>query len=219
VGDLDLLTYATRPAAGDPEGLLVLIHGRGTNEFDLLPLGDALDPERRLTVVSPRAPFTLPPGGAHWYAVHRVGFPDPATFWPAFQTLGRWLDALPESFSVPWEHTVLGGFSQGAVMTYALGLGPDRVPPAGLIALSGFIPTVEGFELQLEDRRDYRVAIGHGTLDPIIPVEFGRAAGDRLTEAGLSVLYRQSPMPHTIDPGFIEELVPWVRGVLARLPR
>jgi phospholipase/carboxylesterase len=151
--------------------------------------------------------------------VHRVGFPDPAPFWTAFQTLGRWLDALPETFSVPWESTVVGGFSQGAAMTYALGLGPDRAPPAGLIALSGFIPTVEGFELELEDRRDYPVAIGHGTLDPIIPVEFGRAARDRLTEAGLKVLYRESPMPHTIDPGFIEELVPWVRGVLAGLPR
>jgi hypothetical protein len=46
------LVQAERPAEGDPEGLLVLHHGRGTNEQDLLPLADALDPERRLHVVA-----------------------------------------------------------------------------------------------------------------------------------------------------------------------
>src|SRR5437763_3044940 len=69
-----------RPAAGEPEGLLVLFHGRGADEHDLCPLFDALDPERRLLGVSPRGPLSLPPGGAHWYALRQIGYPDPETF-------------------------------------------------------------------------------------------------------------------------------------------
>ena len=71
-------------AAGEPEGALVLFHGRGADEHDLLPLLDALDPERRLRRLLPRGPLSLPPGGAHWYVVPRVGYPDPATFAEGF---------------------------------------------------------------------------------------------------------------------------------------
>ena len=110
---------------------------------------------------------------------------------------------------------MLGGFSQGAVMTYALGLGSGRPAPAGLIALSGFIPTVAGLSLDLESRRGLPVAIGHGTLDPVIGIEFGRDARDRLAAAGLDVLYRESPMSHAIDTDFIAELRDWL---LARIP-
>src|SRR6202022_680749 len=113
----------------------------------------------------------------------------------------------------------LGGFSQGAVMSYALGLGPGRPPPAAVLALSGFIPSVEGFELELEGRRGYPAAIGHGTLDPVIPVDFARAARQQLEAAGLDVLYRESPMPHTIDPAFIDELRPWVWAALGGASR
>ena len=55
----------------------MLLHGRGTSERDLLPLLDELDPERRLTGITPRGPLSLPPGGAHWYKVRTVGFPGP----------------------------------------------------------------------------------------------------------------------------------------------
>ena len=69
--------FRERPAAGEASGLLVLHHGRGTDEHDLLPLADALDPRKRLHVVTPRAPLTLPGwAGHHWYVVPRVGYPD-----------------------------------------------------------------------------------------------------------------------------------------------
>jgi phospholipase/carboxylesterase len=199
------LEYRERPADGEPEGALVLFHGRGADENDLFPLLDALDPERRLAGFTPRGPLSLPPGGAHWYVVPRVGYPDPVTFWQTYEQATEWLDSLP------YERIVLGGFSQGAVMTYALGLGRGRPRPAALVALSGFIPTVEGFELDLSQPLP-PVAIGHGTYDPVISVEFGRRARDVLEEAGASVLYRESPMPHTIDPGFVAELQPWLRS-------
>ena len=199
-----------RPADGDPEGALVLFHGRGTDEHDLFPLLDLLDPERRLVGATARGPLSLPPGGAHWYIVRRVGFPDVDTFRSGYEQASGWLDDLLARYDVPPERTVLGGFSQGGVMAYALGLGAGRPRPAGIMALSSFIPTVEGFELG--DATGVPVAIGHGTYDPVIGVEFGRDARDRLTEAGAEVTYRESPMPHAIDPGFLRELPEWVRG-------
>ena len=196
----------TRPAAGEPDGALVLLHGRGADQHDLFPLLDALDPERRLLGLTPRGPLALPPGGAHWYVVRRVGFPDPPTFRASLERLAEWLDGL----GVPLGRTVLGGFSQGAVMAHALGLGRGRGRPAGVLALSGFIPTVEGFELDLEGRRRLPVAIGHGMHDAVIPVSLGREARDRLEAAGLAVTYRESPMGHSIDPGFLPDLRAWL---------
>jgi phospholipase/carboxylesterase len=212
-----LLDHLVRPAAGQADGALVLFHGRGTSEHDLFPLLDMLDPERRLVGVTPRGPLALPPGGAHWYVVRQVGFPDPDTFGPTYDLASRWLDRLAEETGVPPERTVLGGFSQGAVMSHALGLGTGRPRPAGILALSGFIPVVEGFEPDLGPPLP-PVAIGHGTLDPVISVEFGRRARAILEGAGADLLYREYPLPHTIDPRFLDELKGWVRDVVERAP-
>jgi phospholipase/carboxylesterase len=71
------------------------------------------------------------------------------------------------------------------------------------------VPTVDGFDLDLAPPLP-PVAIGHGTLDPLIPVEFGRAARALLEEAGADVLYREYPLPHTIDPAIARELPEWI---------
>jgi phospholipase/carboxylesterase len=207
------LVSVRRAAAGEPAGMLVLLHGRGADERDLLPVGDYLDPDRRLLVVSPRGPLSLPPGGAHWYVVRALGFPDPPTFLPAFAAASAWLDATVRDSGLGWDRVAVGGFSQGAVMTYALGLAAGRPRPAALIALSGFMPTVPGFELDLA-RPLPPVAIGHGTYDPVIGVDWGRQARAALEGAGAEVVYRESPMPHTIDPSFLEGLRPWLAEAL-----
>ena len=215
---IDALAHRVRPAAGEPEGGLVLLHGRGTDEHDLFPVLDFLDPERRLAAATARAPLSLPPGGRHWYAFMRVGYPEPQTFFETYGLLAAWLDALPDALGVPWSRTVLGGFSQGTVMSYALGLGAGRPSPAGVLAMSGFMPTVEGFSLDLDSRRGLAVAITHGTLDPVIPVGLGRQARDLLEGAGLAVTYRESAMAHTIDPRLLPELQAWLRGVTSSAP-
>jgi phospholipase/carboxylesterase len=199
------ITHLTRPAREEPKRLLVLFHGRGADEQDLFPLLDLLDPERRLLGVTPRGPLSLPPGGAHWYALYRLGEPDPQTFLETYASVVEWLDGL----GFPSERTILGGFSQGAVMAYALSLGRGRPRPAALIALSGFIPSVPGFELDLTPPLP-PVAIGHGMYDDVIGVEWGRAARELLANAGADVLYRESPMGHSIDPAFLEEIAAWL---------
>jgi phospholipase/carboxylesterase len=204
------LTALERPAAGEPAGALVLLHGRGADEHDLYPLLDALDPERRLVGYTPRGPLSLPPGGAHWYRLGGIPTPDPATFLPTFDLLTGWLDALP----FDPDRLVLGGFSQGAVMSYAAGLGRGRARPTGLVCLSGFLPRVDGFALDLDGLDGYPVSIAHGSLDPVISVEWSREARGVLEAAGADVVYRESPLPHTIDPQIVPELATFVRRCL-----
>jgi phospholipase/carboxylesterase len=197
-----------RPAAGEPQGSLVLLHGRGADEYDLHGLLDALDPERRLHGVTPRGPHALPPGGAHWYRLGGIPTPDPETFWPSFEALSELLDGLPQPL-------VLGGFSQGAVMSWALGLGRGAAKrPAAIVALSGFMPRVEQLELDLSGLEGYPVAIAHGSLDPVIPVDFSREARTVMEGAGADVLYREAPLPHTIDPSILPELQAFVAAAI-----
>ena len=152
------LTFRERPAAGDPAGLLVLHHGRGADEHDLLGLADVLDPQQRLHVATPRAPLTLPGWpGHHWYIVPRVGYPDPDTFRAAYAKLAGFHDELWERTGLTPEQTVFGGFSMGSVMSYALGLGPDRPAPAGILAFSGFVPIVDGWEPEGTVVKDFQM--------------------------------------------------------------
>jgi phospholipase/carboxylesterase len=199
------VTALIREATSTPAGAIVLTHGRGADADDLQPLVDLLDPEAHLLAVFPRGPLALPPGGRHWYIVRQVGFPDAETFLPTFEELAEHLDSLLAEREIPWERTVLAGFSQGAVMSYALGLGVGRPKPAAILAFSGFIPTVEGFDLALDDRVGLPVSISHGSLDPVISAEFGRSARERLAPAGLEVRYREDPVGHTIAPGALAQ--------------
>ena len=167
-------------------------------------------------MVAPRAPLQLRGSpGYHWYLVPRVGYPDPDSFYAASRELADLHDALWERTGVGPERTVLGGFSMGTVMSYALGLGGDRQPPAGILALSGFIPTVEGWEPSLEDRKATRVLIAHGRNDGVIPVTFARRARELLDSAGFDVDYRESEAAHHVDPGDIPRSVVWLGDVLA----
>ena len=209
------LVFQERPADGEPAGLLVLHHGRGADEHDLLGLADVLDPGRRLHVATPRAPLRLPgwPGN-HWYVVPRVGYPDPDTWRAAHAALAGFHDELWERTGTTPEQTVLGGFSMGSVMSYSLGLGPGRPAPAGILAFSGFIPTVDGWMPSLPDRTDTRVFIAHGRYDQVMDVGFARKAKELIEVAGLPLEYHESDAAHHIDPAHIPAAVDWLAGTI-----
>lgn len=209
------LAYEERPSDGAAHALLVLHHGRGADERDLLPLADALDPARRLHVVSPRAPLELPGfPGYHWYVVPRVGYPDPETFRGAFESLARFHDDLWARTGIAPERTVLGGFSMGSVMSYALGLSGERPVPAGILAFSGFTPEVAGWQPALAGRRGLRVFIVHGRNDPVISVDFGRRARELLAQGGLDVEYHESDLAHQIDLSHVAAAADWLGTTL-----
>lgn len=206
------LTARERPAAGEPEGALVLFHGRGADEYDLYPLLDELDPEGRLVGATPRGPLSLPPGGAHWYALGGIPTPEARTFSASYGAASDWLDSFLAERGLTHDQLVLGGFSQGGVMAYSLGLGAGRPRPAALTVFSSFIPRVEGFELDLSQPLP-PIAIGHGMHDPVIEVEWGRRAREQLELAGADVLYKETPMFHQIDPAFVGEVAGWLAGL------
>ena len=197
-----------RESTGEPAGALVLLHGRGADEHDLFPLLDLLDPARRLLGVTPGGPLHLPPGGKHWYTLGGIPTPDAETFHATAPLLAAFLDALP----MPMDRVVLGGFSQGAVMSYAMSLGPGRPRPAAVVAMSGFLPRVADWPLEPERLRGVPVGIAHGSLDPVIPAQFAAEAEATLTAAGADVLRLSSPVPHMVDPDWIEPL----RDLVAR---
>jgi phospholipase/carboxylesterase len=208
---MSALFYRERAADGEPDGLLILHHGRGTDELDLLPLADVLDPARRLHVVTPRAPLRLPGfPGYHWYVVPRVGYPDPTTFYDARDKLAELHDELWRRTGLAPTQTVLGGFSMGSVMSYALALANGRPAPAGILAFSGFIPTVAGWQEELAGRELVRAFISHGRQDPVIDVGFARSAREELESAGLRVDYHEFDGGHQIDPAQIPMAASWL---------
>ena len=193
----------------------MLHHGRGTVEQDLLRLADLIDPPRRLHIVTPRAPLTVPGSpGYHWYLVPRVGYPDPETFAAARAALAGLHDELWQKTGLTAAQTVLGGFSMGCVMSYATGLDGARPAPAGILAFSGFMPTVPGWEPDMDERRGLPVQISHGRQDPVISIEFARAAVARLTEGGLAVDYREFDGGHWIDPYDLERAQAFLAATL-----
>jgi phospholipase/carboxylesterase len=209
------LAFAERPAASDPAGLLVLHHGRGADEHDLLRFAEVLDPAHRLHVVTPRAPLTLPGSpGHHWYLVPRVGYPDPDTFRSAFAKLAQFHDELWERTGILPQKTVLGGFSMGSAMSYALALDAGRPVPAGVLAFSGFVPNVEGWQPDLASRKGLRAFIAHGRNDPVISVELARRAAALLREGGVDVEYHEDEGGHFIDPAHIPPAVDWLQATV-----
>lgn len=203
-------TLPVRVREGTGDHTLVLLHGRGADENDLYGLFDVLDPERKLRGITVGGPLFLPPGGRHWYVVPRVGFPDHDTFTATWAQLQRTLD---DELGVDWATTVVGGFSQGTVMSYALGLGAGRPAPAGVLALSGFVPTVDGWSADVAGRPGLPIFIAHGSQDPVISVDFARQARALLEAGGAAVEYHETPMAHAIDPRVLPDMQRWMTGL------
>ena len=193
--------HVERPAAGDPVGALVFFHGFGGGAEEWLGFLDKLDPERRFHGYLPQAPLD-PDGQTSWF--RRTGTERPET---QLAAVVAWLDGLPYRR----EQIVLGGWSQGTNLAYALALGPGHARPAGLIALGG------GFRRELPpdlERPLPPIAIAHGRADEAVPVGVARETRDVLERAGASVLYCETDIGHAIDQAVIPEL----RAFLASLP-
>jgi phospholipase/carboxylesterase len=152
--------------------------------------------------------------GHHWYVVPRVGYPDPDTFHAAYAELADFHEELWQRSGIGPERTVLGGFSMGSVMSYALGMAGERPAPAGILAFSGFIPTVEGWQPELAERTGLPVFIAHGRRDPIMDVSFARKARELLEAAGLKVDYHESDAAHHIDPEHVPLAANWLLHVV-----
>lgn len=212
--DLELTHIVAPSRAGDPpHPVLLLLHGRGTDETDLLPLASALDP--RLLVVTARAPFPFPWGGYAWYDLdpRGVGYPNRQSLETSINLISSLLTTITEQHPVDPARVYLGGFSMGSVMagTMAL-LEPERI--AGAIILSGYLAADPELPLQPEKTAGHPIFMAHGTLDNVIPVQFARQARDYLRTTPVDLHYKEYPIGHQISDTELSDLSSWLRGVL-----
>ncbi len=210
------LVHRTLPAreGQPPHPGLLLLHGRGTDENDLLALAAELDP--RLFTISLRAPLRFPWGGGYmWYQLDQrgVGYPDDETLQGSLDLLERFLVEVLPSYPVDPTRLYTGGFSMGAVMSGTLGLlYPDRI--AGVMMLSGYLPLHNGLPFRPDDAASHPFFEAHGTADQVIPLAFGREAHRYLQGTPVDLTYHEYPMGHEIGSREFEDLVAWVSSVL-----
>ncbi len=199
------LVRTPRAPAAEPCAALLLLHGRGADEADLLPVADSLDP--RLFVVSARAPLPLGPGFA-WYHLADIGDPDPASFEASLAALGEFVRDLPAAYPIDPRRIFTLGFSQGAVMAGSLLLTrPESI--AGTVMLSGYLPLDQKLSIDEATLAGRRVFVGHGTADPLIPIAWARRVRDYFTKVSADLTYREYPNPHYIDTEEIDDVRAW----------
>ena len=206
-----LVTNVVEPRQGAPGRLLLLIHGKGADEYDLQGLLPHLDPEGRFLAVLPRAPLAMPPGFM-WYDT--LGIPKGGPeFVPSLDALDDLLDSAATELGLARSEAVVAGFSQGAALTLALGLRRTSRPrPAALLAMSGFLADVEGLEYDFGTPPP--VMVQHGTEDPLIDVKFGREAASTLDAGGVPVVYKEYPMQHQVALESVTDAAQWLGSVL-----
>lgn len=210
---LSLIHLVEFPAAVQaPEPLscyptVLALHGRGSNEKDLIGLAQHLP--QGLLWISPRAPLTLGPGSYEWYRVRVIGMPEPAQVLAALDTIDHFVDEILATYPVDPGKLFLLGFSQGSLLSMCYTLThPSRV--AGVIAQSGFIP--QGVELQIDETalKDKPFILTHGVQDTMLPIEWARLSRDRLQRLGVDLEYHEFPMGHNVSMGSLGTIYAWL---------
>lgn len=215
--EISSLTHViVEPRSGSaPHPLLLLLHGRGADEYDLLPLVGELDP--RLLTVSVRAPHRVPGSGYMWYALDErgVGFPDRESIVPSMdQLLALVRQIIAERpGEIDPTRVYTAGFSMGAVMAASLALtAPAEV--AGAAILSGYVPTGSDLSIEPEALTGHPFFVAHGTLDPMIPVVWGRKSRETLAQFPVELEYHEYREGHEIGSDELTDLAAWFTRVL-----
>lgn len=179
--------------------LLILLHGYGSNEEDLFSFATELPDD--LLIVSARAPYDMNFGGFAWYAItldaNDEKFSDLNEARKSLTKIASFIDEIKVFYNS--ETTFLLGFSQGAILSYALSLNyPNKVNH--VIALSGYINTdlIPNNISQLNIKTDYYIS--HGTVDQVLPVEWARKAPEFLNQYNLKNTYSEYPVGHGVAP-------------------
>jgi phospholipase/carboxylesterase len=205
------LFYKVAPLSSNgagPHPTLILLHGRGTDENDLLGLTSSFDP--RLLVVSIRAPYRFLYGGYTWFDLYEQSRVNIDQLIEGCNALIRCLDDVQQKYSVDLKRIFLFGFSLGAMMSLAVSLSnPDRFK--GVVAHSGLLPQNDKLKYRWNELDEISFFIAHGTHDPIVPVELSRYAHQKLIDAKANVSYREYPIQHTISEESLSDAAIWLQ--------
>lgn len=197
-----------RSPLGAVHPTLILLHGRGADEEDLLGLSSYLD--ERFMVLSVRAPFSFQFGGGFtWYDVGEVGTPEPTMFKASYGKLSQFVNDALAHYPVDKTQVYLLGFSMGTVMSYAMALTQPTLF-CGVVANSGYIAEGTDLEYSWDTPEIPEFFVTHGTQDPVIPVQFARRAKELLEASHARFTYREYPMAHQISEESLRDVATWL---------
>jgi phospholipase/carboxylesterase len=193
------------PSSSHPT--LIMLHGRGADEEDLLGLAHDLD--NRLLIISARAPFPFSFGGGYtWYDFAGVGTPEPAMFKTSYEKLAKFVDDALQHYPADRANVFLLGFSMGTVMSYALALTTPELF-RGVVANSGYVPEETHLAYRWTELGSLDFLITHGLNDPVIPIDFGRRSRELLSRSSTKVTYKEYPMGHQISEESLHDIRAW----------
>jgi phospholipase/carboxylesterase len=196
--------------AGDPAArhpTILALHGRGSNEADLIGLAPHLPQD--LLWISPRAPLVLAPRSYEWYRVQVIGRPDPDQLLASLETLDHFLNEALSSYPIDHQGLFLLGFSQGSILSMCYTLThPVRV--AGVIAQSGYLPNTIDLEIDRPAVRGKPFLLTHGEQDTLIPAEWARASRERLQDLGVDLTYQEFAMGHNVSLESLQAISRWL---------
>ena len=197
--------YWRDAAAGSP--LVVLFHGRGADENDLIDLADSFP--SRFAVVLPRGPIALDGGGYTWFENRGMARPMGPSLRASVDAQFAWLDAIAER-DYDMDRIIVGGFSAGMLMASAMLLDQPERFHAGVL-LSGTLPweidEIVPSALRLVSKRIFHA---HGDFDQVIPLELvARSEQYLLNESGAVVEQHRYPMSHEISTEEHRALLAW----------
>lgn len=193
-------------------GLLLMLHGYGSDENDLFSFANELPEE--LFIVSAKAPYPLQPYGHAWYSIYFDStdgkFNDIDQAKSSIELIAEFIDELVENYQLNGQQVTVLGFSQGAILGYALAFKyPQKVK--NLIALSGYIDRDLLPEHSNESNYEHlQVYVSHGTVDQVIPVEWARRTPTILDQYQIKNTYSEFPVGHGVAPQNFFEFKNWL---------
>mgnify|MGYP003504034785 FL=1 len=192
--------------------LLVLIHGYGSNEEDLFSFAAEL-PDNYY-IVSARAPYNMQYGSYAWYAINfdadQNKFSDNEQAKSSRDIIAKFIDELVANYPIHSTNVTLIGFSQGAILSYAEALShPEKIQR--VVAMSGYLNLEIIEENYLKNSfSDLKIFTSHGTVDQVIPVEWGRKAKPFLENLGINTTYKEYPIGHGVSPQNFYDFKNWL---------
>jgi phospholipase/carboxylesterase len=208
----NLMFLAKQPQPTNPKALLLLLHGVGGSETNLVDLAHTVDPNT--LVVMPRGPITVGAGQYAWFRVNFTGAGPVIVETEAEQsrqTLIRFVGQLQQTYRIAPQKTVIAGFSQGGIMSASVALSaPQQV--AGFAILSGrILPELKPHIADQAQLEKLRAFIGHGEYDSKLPVVWAQRSEQLLRDLGVPHLSRRYPIDHGISASMQADFLTWLK--------
>ena len=197
----------------DKNPLLLLLHGYGSNEEDLFSFASELPSE--YYVISARAPYDMQYGSYAWYSIDfdadENKFSDINQAQTSRDLIAKFIDELTQNYPIDTQNITLVGFSQGCILSYAIGVTyPEKVNK--IVAMSGYFNekiAISNFEEN--NLKSLKIFASHGSADQVVPVTWARKAQPTLSNLGIQIEYHEYPVGHTICQQNFIDMLHWLQ--------